>query len=801
MSIKKRINSNKIRSFFKKFAEIQIRYRFLFLLAILIFSAIGMTGIRKVEILSDNKNIIAQTEEHVAKTKEFESLFGNSENIVVLVESSDVFQPEVLKMIKEIGAELLEKVPGASSVTSITDIDITVGTSDGMEIIRPFGDEIPSDKEEIEHLRSLILSRQSLVNKLVSSDCKESWIILSLHPFPEDIEEGAGRVLAPMYKAGGAAIDVVTNPKWQSDKYTIKAAGTPYTEMEERVVVKEETRRTVMVSFCVMALLLIIFTMSFLGTIIPILALIFGIATVFGFMGHLNIVADSNMVSIPILLAMALSVGYSIHLINSFKHYFYKLGKRKEAVIASIEETGSPLFFTVITTVVSVLSFLTTSLYPLRWLGGACAATVFSVYIYAFFLIPIIMSFGKDREPGELSQKKEAKLFNFIDCKFESFAHFVIKRRIPVLFISAILFLSCIPGILKIKIKMDTDTFMGTNVPYIKRMDDIANSRLGSYLNYNVMLSFDEEDSLKKASILNKLAELEDFISGFEDTKRSEGKAKIFSILDIVRETNQTLNEDKKEFYTIPKTQEEIAQMFFLYEISGGNLYEWVDDEYKCTRMRVEVSTFDTEMLTQDIKMIEEKARALFPSASVFLAGSDVDFANINSYIVNGELSSMFASLLAIFILMWIVFSSVKLGLIGLIPNIAPLFAIGAVMGYMNLNLDMVTMTIMPMLLGISVDDTIYFISHAKLEYKKRPNYLDSVLATFKSIGKTLLATSIILCIGFATNAVSMLKGIVRIGLLGALGFFVALIADYFLSPILIYMTRPFKDKKDRQED
>jgi len=797
MSIKKKVNSAKVRAFFKRLAEIQIKYRFLFLLAILIFSFIGMTGIRKVEILSDNKNIIAQTEEHIAKTKEFELLFGNSENIVLLVESSDVFQPEVLKMIKEIGAELLEKVPGAASITSITDIDITLGTSEGMEIIRPFEDEIPSNKDEIERLRALILSRQSLINKLVSSDCKESWVILSLHPFPEDIEEGAGRVLAPMYRAGGVAIDVVTNPKWQSDKYTIKAAGTPYTEMEERVVVKEETRRTVAISFCVMILLLIIFTMSFLGTIIPILALILGIGVVFGFMGHLGIVADSNMVSIPILLAMALSVGYSIHLINSFKHYFYKLGKRKEAIITSIEETGSPLFFTVITTIVSVLSFLTTSLYPLRWLGGTCAATVFSVYIYAFFLIPIIMSFGKDKKTGELSQKKEAKLFNFIDRKFEDFAHFVIKRRIPILIISTILFLLCIPGILKIKIKMDVDTFMGLNVPYIKRMDDIAKSQLGSYLNYNVMISFDKEDSLKKADTLNKLALLEDFISGFEETKRSEGKAKIFSILDIVREVNQTLNEDKKEFYTIPKTQEEASQMFFLYEISGGNLYEWVDDEYKCTRMRVEVSTFDTEMLNRDVKMIEEKVRELFPTASVFLAGSDVDFANINSYIVNGELSSMLASLFAIFILMWIVFSSLRLGLIGLIPNIAPLFVIGAVMGYMSLNLDMVTMTIMPMLLGISVDDTIYFISHAKLEYKKESDYLASVLATFKSIGKTLLATSIILCIGFATNSVSMLKGIVRIGLLGSLGFFVALMADYFLSPILIYMTRPFKDKKD----
>ena len=138
-------------------------------------------------------------------------------------------------------------------------------------------------------------------------------------------------------------------------------------------------------------------------------------------------------------------------------------------------------------------------------------------------------------------------------------------------------------------------------------------------------------------------------------------------------------------------------------------------------------------------------------------------------------------------------FGSIKLALIGMIPNIAPLFAIGAIMSYLGIYLDMITMTIMPMLLGISVDDTIYFITHAKLEFESTHDYKATVIGTFKTIGKTLLATSIILCIGFATNAVSLLQGIVQIGLLGAFGFFVALVADYFITPVLIFMLKPFR--------
>lgn len=105
----------------------------------------------------------------------------------------------------------------------------------------------------------------------------------------------------------------------------------------------------------------------------------------------------------------------------------------------------------------------------------------------------------------------------------------------------------------------------------------------------------------------------------------------------------------------------------------------------------------------------------------------------------------------------------------------------------------MITMTVMPMLLDISVYDTIYFITHSKLEFESTHDYKVSVMGTFKTIGKTLLATSIILCIGFVASAVSLLQEIVQIGLLGVLVFFIALVADYFITPVLIFMLKPFR--------
>ena len=199
-----------VQRFFRKWAEIQIKYRFLFLILMAVVSVVGMTGIPKVQILSDQTDMIPKTEEHKLMMKEFENLFGNSENIVLLVESNDVFQPEVLKTIKAIGAELLEKVPYATSIMSITDVEVTIGNEDGMAIYRPFENGIPEKTEEIEKEKQIILSRKSLVNKLVSSDSKECWLILSLKPFPEGEEKEGNALTAPMYKAGQVAISCVS---------------------------------------------------------------------------------------------------------------------------------------------------------------------------------------------------------------------------------------------------------------------------------------------------------------------------------------------------------------------------------------------------------------------------------------------------------------------------------------------------------------------------------------------------------------------------------------------------------------
>ena len=787
--------------FFKKIAEFQLKYRWLCLALLAAVTVVGLIGVKSFKVGSADEDEFLTVKESTKKNDaRFKELFGSNDSIVLLFESDDVFKPEVLQAIKDIGAELLEKVPYSDSITSITDTDITVGTDEGIEITNPFRDGIPSDPADLQKAKDFILSRKSIVNKLVTQDATETWLVLSLKATPPEEVWSKTSTKAPMYVIGEAAIDIVTDPKYHSAAYTIKPAGLPYTETEEKVVMGHETTKSVGLSFLCMIILLIIFTRSLRGTIVPLFATFFGITTVLGFMGFLHISGKSEMMSVPIVLAMALSVGYSIHLVNSFKTSFYELGKRKEAVIASIENTGWPLFFTVVTTVVSVLSFLTTDLKPMRWMGAASAAMVFAVYVYVSVLIPILMSFGKDIEAGKDSantHNAKAARAQKLDARFERFGRTVIKRRKAIITAFTLITAACIPALFKIDVNMDNFKFMGLRIPYIRRIYEITQSQLGSYFSYNIMLTFDEDDAVKNPDVLKKLDKLSTLIGTFRLTKMNNGVPKIFSILDIVKEMNQTMHSDDPAFYTIPDDEDLLAQLLFLYEISGGQTSRWVDEEFRTLRMSIDVASYDANELAANLKTIEQTCAELFPQADCHLIGAAVQFAELNNKIVFGELYSFFTSLVAIAILMMLVFGSVKMGLIGLIPNIFPVLVIGAIMGYLGISLDLMTMAIMPMILGIAVDDTIHFTNHAKYLFEKEKSYDRAIFGTFYSIGKTLAMTTIILSATFLVYLTCNIAAILRLGVLAAVGLMSALAADYLMTPVLIYISKPFgKEEK-----
>ncbi|MBQ9627273.1 MAG: MMPL family transporter [Treponema sp.] len=773
-----------INKFFEKAGVWQLRFRWRILAALCALSVVCLAGLPKFKMASDDEAWFEDWEQVKVDSDQFKEIFGSDDAIMVMVRADDVFKPEVLQGIERLGKRLEQEVPYADEVTSLMTAEIPIGTEDSIEIKNPFENGIPSDPAELEAKKKFILSRESICDNLVSADAKETWVILSLENYEGGMEFAAEGIARYAQKV------VLDEAKKANCAYELKPMGMSYSEMEENDVIEHETKIRVLSGFVVMILCLLLFVRSLRGVIVPLLATTVGIGSVLGLSAHLGIVADSNMVTLPILLGMALSVGYSVHYVNSFRMHFRRTGLRKDSVIKAVEESGWPILFTVITTMASLVSFLFAGIEPIRWMGGASTAIVFAVYLYVILLIPILMSFGKDGKIQEGAASKTGA--TKADLAFESFGKVVEKRKKLVAVLSFAAVLALAPGLFRITVNMDYIEMMGRKIPYVARILDTLSGPLGSLYSYDVMVRDGDPNAFKSAENFKKLEELESALGKLKLTKISGTKPRVTSGCQMMKEINRMFNNDQKEFYAIPDDDAVIAQNLVFY---APNFDDWFDiegEDYGTTRVHVELLGYDANIIVEDINSAKAKAAELFPDAKISIVGEVVEYAEMNHKLVSAELKSFSFSLVVIAVLLILAFSSAKTGLIGMIPNLAPVLVVGGVMGYAGFSLDMLTMTIMPMILGIAVDDTIHFINHIKYHYEFTGDYAKSVTVSFREIGKTMGMTTFILCAMFLMYTFSPMGCLFRVGLLAIIGLSSALVADYTLTPALILLTKPF---------
>ena len=780
---------SRVNKVFARLGRFQAKFRWLILLVTAIVTFLACLGLPQLQMTSSEEEWFDDWDKVKIDQAHFNDVFGSEDSYMVLVRANDVFAPEVLSAIDRLSKRLENEVPYADRVVSLThNLSIPIANNEGFEVIDPFEEGITTDSAQLAAKKSLIMSRESLVNNIVSDDAKETWVILSLKSYEGGIDFGKDSI-APF------ARNVILSDEFKSDKFEMLPTGMSYTEMEENEVISRECAMRIIIGFAVMLACLILFVRSLRGVIVPAIATVGGIASVLGVNAWLGIVGDESMVALPILLGMALSVGYSIHYINSFRMHFRRTGNRRESVINAVEETGWPILFTVITTVASLISFLFAGIRPIRWIGGISAGIVFMVFLYVIILIPILMSFGKNAKPDPTEVKAAGA--TKADILFEFFGRKVCRHSGIIAAISAAIMLLQIPGVMNIDVNMDYTKTMGEKIPFVTRLMDMLSGKLGSLYDFNVMVEFNDGDALKNPANMKRIEALEQKLGTLQLTKISGDKPRVQSVTRLVKEMNRTLNSDSTEYYKIPDAQDMLTQLLFLYEISDADaLFERMDEDYKTTYIHIELSGYDAKKIVEDLDSAKSYATQIFPDAKTSIVGEVVNYAEMNGKLVNGLLRSFGGSFVIIAIMMILAFGSIKAGLIGMIPNVAPVLLIGGVMGYSGMPLDMITMIVMPMILGIAVDDTIHMNNHIKYGYERTGSYKKALLLYYREIGKTMGMTTFILCAMFFVFIFSPMGALHNVGLLSVIGLAAALVADYTLTTALVYVLKPYGTEK-----
>lgn len=781
----------KINRKFRQTAEWILRHRLLVVGLFALLVAFSFVGTKRIVMKTSFDDYFMSDDPMLLKTDEFKSIFGNDYYVAVLVKNKDVFSKRSLTLIRELSNELKDSLSYADKVMSLTDLEFAVGTEEGMTIEQIVPEQIPSDAAGLKEIRRKAYSKPYLSKKLVSKDGTMTWIMVKLRPFPADSVWKKTSDIAPDMVTGKEAGRIITKAKYA--ELSPNAAGMPYMSYEKFVYLKGEMGRLFAIAFLVSIVVMLVVTRSLRGVVAPLITSICALIIGFGIIGWTGLYIDMSTAMIAVILTFACSIAYNIHLYNFFKTRFVETGRRKASITDAVGETGWGVLLSGLTTVAAMMTFLSMSIVPMKAIGPNTSLCLLSVLLTCLVVTPVLLSLGRGRKPhANMSHSFEG----YVGDHFERFGGFVMRNHRRIVVVSSVLTLFCGIGLFFIEPAFDVEKTMGRKVEYVKKFLDLCDTELGSMYSYDLMITLPHADDAKKPENLKRLDQLATITEGYLLTKRHN------SVTDIIKDMNCTLNGGKQQFYRIPDDADMVAQLLLLYENAGGTESEyWMDYEYQRLRLQVEIKNYNSNEAEKEMDALQAEARRLFPQAHISMVGNIPQFTVMQQYVERGQMWSMLLSVLVIGVILVLVFSSWKVGLVGMIPNLAPAVIVGGMMGWLDYPLDMMTASLIPMILGIAVDDTIHFINHSHVEYNRCGSYADAIKGTFRTEGLAIVMSTVVVSATFAGFMSSNATQMVNWGILAVAGMVSALLADLFLTPILFKYLRVFgKEKKTNSQ-
>lgn len=784
----------RINLFFRNLATVVRRYRWLILILFVVANGAALTGVKQLKKSNSAESWFLNDDPlHIAKD-EFEKTFGNNDRVMILVQADNVWTQARLQSLREMGEELEEEVPLVEDLQSIADLEFTQSTEEGLDVDQLIPEEIPNDPVELLRLRKMAESKEFLVDRIFSGNGQSALIVLSFEPYPltEEITTPDGTVITKEISDSDWHLRIYQKVKeiTSAEKYKnlkITLAGIPVTNSMRSGWFGKESGRLFGINILLMFVFLGLFLRTFPGIVGTILTAFGSMIVVFGIQGWSGVEIESTMIIIPVLLVFVVAVGYSVHLLSIFKQEFRKTGKRQLSLANAMEKTGWSIFLTVVTTVAGFLSFMVVPLVPIRWVGATSAALVFVTYPLVMLFIPALLSFGKDREPVKATKTKQQK---GIEGKLIALGDWILNHQRGILLLFPALLIGSVFMMTRLEVDTDVLKTTGRKVPYVDLTYRVSEN-IGSLYSFNLTIDLGEMNKGKEPDVLNKLNTLTKEIEAHSFVKRTT------SLLDIVKDLNKTMHENQQSFYSIPDDQQLIAQLLLLYEMSGGtNSTDWVNHDYSTLRVMVELTDFSAKNIGEHMEFIDKRAKELFPGARMGMTGTVVQFAKMVNYLTAGQMKSVLIALVCVSLMLMLVFGNIRLGLIGMIPNVTPVLIATGLMALLDIPLHMMTMMIAPMVIGIAVDDTIHYISHFQDSFRESGSYQLANRETFRTVGKAIFLTSLIIVLGYLAFLSSDAKSFQHFGLITIISVAAALLADYFVTPILICRYKVLGEEK-----
>ena len=792
--------------FFAGMTAFVIRFRVPVLLAILICTALAISQMRSLEIDTSNEGFLHEDDPILATYNAFRDQFGRDDMTAIAIRSDHIFTVAFLQKLQQLHEELETGVPHLQDITSLINARNTHGEGDVLRVDDLLAD-FPETEEDLVRLKDLVMNSPLYRNQLIAENGIMTSIIIEsavyadsgdddlLTGFDEDLAE-SGSAEEPEYLSDEEATKMVQTIKeiarrYNSDDFQVYVAGTPVVTQTVKMFMMKDMRRFMLLALLTIGICLLIMFRRVGGVILPLLVVGLTVIATLALMAATGAKFKTPTMILPSFL-LAVGVGDSVHILAlvflNLRHGMTK----NEAIVGAFSHAGLAIVMTTLTTAGGLVSFSMAKVAPIADLGIFSSAGVVIALLCTLIFLPAALSIWPLKAPS-LKSASDNPPGSRMDDLLGWVADFSVKRFKLVLVISLIIVAVGLVGLTRVYFSHNVLTWLPEDSD-VRQATEVIDDKLRGSVVLEIILDTGRENGLYDREVLLAIERItKQVIGDYEHSALFVGK--VNSLTTIIKEIHQALHENRKDFYRIPENARLIPQELLLFENSGSDdLEDVIDSQFRQVRVSLKVPWRDALLYVPFIEDVEQRFRDEFAdkklsggeAMTVTVTGIMSIFGRIVHATIYSAAQSYGIALVIVTVLMMLLIGEVRLGLVSMIPNLGPIMIVLGAIGWCAIPLNMFTMLVGSIAIGLSVDDTIHFISNFKKYYEETGDVRTAVHKALTTVGRALLTTSVVLSIGFFIFMFASMNNIFEFGLFTGITIVLALLSNFFMAPALL---------------
>ncbi|HCE2172515.1 TPA: MMPL family transporter [Vibrio parahaemolyticus] len=749
--------------------KVPTKYSLLVLLATIFLIIVATIGGKNLYFRGDYDIFFDGTNKQLLAFDEIQTTFAKTDNLAIVIapEDGDIFTPQTLSLIQKITVDAWQ-VPYSSRVDSIANYQHTEAFDDDLLVEDLLYSEYELTPERISKVKSIALSEPVLKSALVSEKGDVTVVNITVQ-LPEmdktaEVEEVVSSINAMIDRYQRAYPDV-----------TFHKAGIIAMNHAFMTAAQDDSSTLVPTMLVVILVFLTIMLRSILSVIATLIVIIGSVMATMGISGWAGMFLSTATVNVPTLI-MTLAVADCVHVIATMRQSMKNGFTKVQSIERSIALNFVPILITSVTTAIGFLMMNMSDSPVLRDFGNLSALGVMVACFLSVTLLPALLKLLPIHVKMETSQDQKHVMDRLGD--------FVVSQRRALLPLSVAVIVVCASLIPLNKVNDESVEYFGQRNEF-RQAADFMEERISGMTNISIAIKTNESQGIAAPDFLNTIGE---FSSWLRDQPETDHVA---TLADVYKRLNKNMHGDDEAYYSLPQARELAAQYLLLYEMSlpyGLDLNNQINVDKSSIKMVLTVANLGSVELVDLENTIYQWFAEHAPQYQVVASSPSLMFAHIGETNMASMLSTLPITLVLISALLIFALRSVRLGLISLMPNIAPAvigFGLWALIsGEINLGLSVVvTLT-----LGIVVDDAVHFLSKYQRARREGQTAEQAVRYAFHTVGRALWITTVVLVAGFSVLAMSSFRLNADMGQLSAIVIFIALVVDFLFLPTLLML-------------